>query len=75
MLFDLWFLGLPVAAAICLVNLALRDGEMKYWTCAFSFVAYSAFYMAGGREVLLYICCGLLMAHSWVSVGPAGGAP
>ena len=70
MLFDVWFLGFPIAAALCLTNLALRDGEMKYWKCAFSFTAYIAFYLAGGREVILYIFCGLLGAHSIINAGP-----
>ncbi len=69
MLFDVVFLGFPIAIAVCLVVVALREGEMKFWSCAFSFIAYSVFYLAGGREVLLYICCGLLMAHSWCSAG------
>jgi hypothetical protein len=70
MLFDVWFLGLPIAATICLVNLAIKDGELAFWKCAFSFVAYIAFYLAGGRDVILYITCGMLMSHSWVTAGP-----
>jgi hypothetical protein len=69
MLFDVFFLGLPLAAAMCLVNLALKDGDRKCWTCAFSLFAYSAFYLAGGREVLLYICCYMLAGRSWVGMG------
>ncbi len=69
MIFDLFFLGLPLAAAMCLANLALKDGDMKLWRCAFSFVAYSTFYLAGGRDVILYICCGMLISHGWVSAG------
>jgi hypothetical protein len=70
MLFDVWFLGFPIACAICLINLAVKDGDMKFWKCAFSFVAYIAFYLAGGRDVILYITCGLLMGGSWISAGP-----
>jgi hypothetical protein len=66
MLFDLFFLGLPIGAALSLANLALRDGNMKYWQCCFSFFAYIVFYLAGGREVLLYICCGMMIAHAWM---------
>jgi hypothetical protein len=51
---------------MCLVNLALKEGDMKLWRCAFSFFAYSLFYLAGGREVILYICCGMLLGHSWL---------
>jgi len=69
MLFDVWFLGFPVAATICLAVVAIREGNMKFWTCAFSFFAYDVFYLAGGREVLLYITCGLMMAHAWVGSG------
>ena len=69
MIFDLFFLGLPLGAALCLANLALKDGDMKLWRCAFALVAYSTFYLAGGRDVILYICCGMLISHGWVSVG------
>jgi hypothetical protein len=69
MLFDLWFLGLPLGASICLINLALKEADVKYWKCAFSFVAYIAFYLAGGREVILYIMCGMIAGHAWIS-GP-----
>jgi hypothetical protein len=75
MLFDVFFLGLPLAAAACLINIALKDGNRNAWTCAFSFIAYSVFYLAGGREVLLYICCYMLAGHSWVSVGGPAAAP
>jgi hypothetical protein len=70
MLFDIIFLGFPIGIAICLANLALKDGDMKLWTCFFSFFAYIVFYFAGGRDVLLYVSCGLLMAHSCVTGGP-----
>jgi hypothetical protein len=73
MLFDLFFLGFPIAAALTLANLALKDGEMKFWRCSFSFFAYVVFYVAGGREVILYICCGMLIANAWMPVAaPAG---
>lgn len=69
MLFDIFFLGLPFAAAVCLINLALREGDMKLWSCAFSFTSYIVFYLAGGRDVLLYITCGLILGHAWVGAG------
>lgn len=71
MLFDVFFLGLPIITALCLINLALREGDRKCWSCAFSLLAYCAFYLAGGREVLLYICCFMLAGHSWLNVGAA----
>jgi hypothetical protein len=67
MLFDMWFLGFPLACAICLFNLALKDGGIKYWRCAISLTAYLVFYVAGGRDTLLYITSFMLLAHSWVS--------
>lgn len=73
MIFDVFFFGLPIAATLALANLALKDGDMKYWRCAFSFFAYNVFYLAGGRDVILYICCGMMIGHSWVS--SAIGAP
>jgi hypothetical protein len=72
MLFDIWFLGFPLACAICLINLALKDGDIKYWRCAISFTAYITFYLAGGRDVILYITCGMLLAHAWVGTGAGG---
>ena len=71
MLFDLWFLGLPIGAAICMINLAIRDGDTKFWHCAFSFTAYIAFYLAGGREVILYITCGMMISNGWIGSGIA----
>lgn len=68
MLFDVWFLGFPIAAALCLINLAIKDSDIKLWKCAFSLTAYIVFYLAGGREIILYITCGMLLAHSWVGV-------
>lgn len=70
MLFDLWFLGLPIGATIALINLAIKEGDMKFWKCGLSFTAYIAFYLAGGREVILYITCGLILSHGWVAAGP-----
>jgi hypothetical protein len=66
MIFDLFFLGLPIAAAVALANLALKDGDMRFWRCSFSFIAYCAFYLAGGRDVILYIMCGMVISHGWV---------
>lgn len=68
MLFDVFFFGFPLALAGCLVTLALRDQEVKYWRPAFCFIAYCAFYLAGGREVLLYLTVMLLMGGGWAGV-------
>jgi hypothetical protein len=74
MLFDMFFLGCPFAAAVCLAVVALREKDQRYWRCSFSCLAYSVFYLAGGREVLLYLTCGMIMGHAWISV-PGGSPP
>jgi len=66
MLFDLVFLGIPIFAAICLSVVAIREAAPKFWHCAFSFLAYSAFYLAGGRDVLLYIISGMLIGTGFL---------
>jgi len=69
MLFDVIFFGFPVALAICLGAHAVREADARFWRPAFFFTAYSAFYMAGGREVLLYLVVGLMMGGGWLSAG------
>ncbi|MFN8654839.1 MAG: hypothetical protein U0105_00755 [Candidatus Obscuribacterales bacterium] len=73
MLFDMFFLGGPFSAAVALTVVALREGDPRFWRCAASCMAYSVFYVAGGRDVLLYLTCGMIMGHAWISV--PGGAP
>jgi hypothetical protein len=72
MLFDLLFFGFPLAMGSCLVILALRDQAVRFWRPAFCFLAYCAFYLAGGREVLLYLVVMLMMGGAWAGVGEAG---
>ena len=68
MLFDIFFLGFPLFAAVCLAIVAIREGSPKFWHCAFSFLAYCAFYLAGGRDVLLYIVSGMCIGGAWLSL-------
>ena len=75
MLFDVVFLGFPVAIAICLAVTAVQHGEVKYWHPAFSLFAYSAFYLAGGREVLIYLSVGACIGGGWASTGFQGLPP
>ncbi len=64
MIFDLIFFGGPLALGICLAAHAVREGDSRFWMAAFSYFAYCAFYLAGGREVLLYLSCMAIGAHS-----------
>ncbi len=75
MLFDICFLGLPLSIAICLVVTALRVSQIKFWYPAVSLFAYCAFYLAGGREVLLYLTVAVLMGGGYLSAGGVAGAP
>ncbi|MBY0356843.1 MAG: hypothetical protein K2W82_02495 [Candidatus Obscuribacterales bacterium] len=68
MLFDLFFLGFPLITAICLAVIAIRESNIKFWHCTFSLIAYSAFYLAGGREVLGYIVAGSCIAGGWLTL-------
>ena len=72
MLFDVFFFGIPLTMAACLVVVALRDQEIRFWRPAFCFAAYCAFYLAGGREVLLYLVCALMMGGAWAGIGGEG---
>ena len=67
MLFDLIFLGLPAACALCVGIVAVREANVRFWTCTFSLLLYCAFYLVGGREVLLYISSAMLVGGGWVS--------
>ena len=75
MLFDLFFFGFPLAIAGCMVVVALRDQEVRFWRPSFCLMAYCAFYLAGGREVLLYLTCALLIGGAWCGVGESGIGP
>jgi hypothetical protein len=69
MLFDVIFFGCPVALSICLGAHAVREADKRFWLPAFSFFAYCMFYLAGGRDVLLYLTCALVMMGGWASQG------
>jgi hypothetical protein len=69
MLFDVFFFGFPIIFALCLGAHAVREEDARFWRPAFSFFAYCAFYLAGGRDVILYILCGFMIGGSWLSVG------
>lgn len=69
MLFDVFFFGFPIIFALCLGAHAVREEDARFWRPAFSFFAYCAFYLAGGRDVILYILCGFIVGGSWLSVG------
>ncbi len=68
MLFDILFLGFPLFAAVCLSIVAVREASPKFWQCAFSFLAYCAFYLAGGRDVLLYLVAGLFIGGGYLTL-------
>ncbi len=72
MLFDVFFLGFPVAIAICLAAHAVREQDVKFWRPAFFFTSYCAFYLAGGREVLLYLICCAMMGGGWIGTEALG---
>jgi len=55
MLIDVAFFGIPLLIGICFVGLALREEEPRFWLPAMSILAYCAFYLAGGREVIFYL--------------------
>lgn len=72
MLFDLLFFGFPLVFATILGCLAYREHAVRYARPAFCFAAYCAFYLCGGREVLLYVVCVFMIGGSWAAVGEGG---
>jgi hypothetical protein len=74
MLFDVVFLGFPIALALCLGAHAIRESDSRFWRPAFCFLAYSVYYLVGGREILLYLTVALLIGGGWVSVDGVGSA-
>ncbi len=72
MLFDIFFFGCPLALAICLAAHAIREEDVQYWRPAFSFFAYCAFYLAGGREVLLFLTVSMMTGGALVGIDGAG---
>jgi hypothetical protein len=69
MLIDVLFFGFPLVMGVCLGALAIRDQETRFWRPSFCFMAYCAFYLFGGREVLLYLIVCLMMGGGWASCG------
>src|SRR4029434_4564533 len=68
-LFDVFFLGVPITLSICLAAHAYREQDVKFWRPAFALSAYCAFYLVGGREVLLYLLVGAMVGGGWVGAG------
>jgi hypothetical protein len=54
-LIDIFFFGLPLMGAICFAAHAVREQDERFWPPALSILAYCAFYLAGGREVIFYL--------------------
>ncbi|HEY9777389.1 MAG TPA: hypothetical protein V6C81_26740 [Planktothrix sp.] len=74
MLFDVLFFGCPLVLGVCLGAHAVREQQTRFLRPSFCFMAYCAFYLFGGREVLLYLTCCLLMGGAWGSVEAGMGA-
>jgi hypothetical protein len=72
MLFDVVFFGCPLVLAVCLGGIAIREEDVQYWRPAFSFLAYCAFYLAGGREVLLFLTVAAMTGGALVGIDGAG---
>jgi len=68
MLFDVFFLGLPVMFAIMFGYYAVKEASIHFWRPTFCIVAYAAYYLAGGREVVLYFTTAAMMSFGWVSI-------
>ena len=68
MLFDVFFLGLPVMFAIIFGYYAVKEASIHFWRPTFCIVAYAAYYLAGGREVVLYFTTAAMMSFGWVSI-------
>ncbi|OPZ88105.1 MAG: hypothetical protein BWY75_01715 [bacterium ADurb.Bin425] len=69
MLFDVLFFGFPLVLCICMGAHAIREADRRFWMPAFSFFSYCLFYLAGGRDVILYLTCCLCMMGGWASFG------
>jgi hypothetical protein len=68
MVFDVFFFGLPLVLGLCLGAHAIREQETRFWRPSFCFIAYCAFYLFGGREVLLYLVCVMMIGGAWGGV-------
>jgi len=74
MLFDVFFLGFPLALSLCLGAHAIREADNRFWRPAFCLLAYSVYYLAGGREVLLYLTVALMIGGGWAGADGLAGA-
>ncbi|CAN5136436.1 hypothetical protein BH10CYA1_BH10CYA1_62700 [soil metagenome] len=72
MMYDVFFFGMPLVLAFCLAVHAVREQNWSYWRPSFAFFAYCAFYLAGGRDVLLYLTVCVMMGGGALSAGWAG---
>lgn len=66
MMLDIIFLGLPLVIGICLATIAMREQNAKFWRCSFSFIAYCAFYIVAGREVIAFFLANACVAGGWL---------
>jgi hypothetical protein len=66
MLIDLVFFGIPLIIGTCFVGLALRDKDPRFWPPALSILAFCLFYIAGGREVVLYLSASLMVCSMFL---------
>lgn len=69
MLFDVCFFGLPMVVVMCLAAHAVRDSDPRFWLPTISTGCYCLFYLVGGREVILYLSCWLLVAGGLLNSG------
>ncbi len=60
-----------MALAFCLAAHAVRGDDLRYWLPAFATGCYCLFYVAGGKDVLLYLTMALMMGGGVLSSGGA----
>jgi hypothetical protein len=72
MMYDVFFFGMPLVLAVCFGAHAVRDQNASFWRPSFACFAYCAFYLAGGRDVLLYLTVCIMMGGGALSAGWAG---
>jgi hypothetical protein len=74
MLFDVVLFGFPLVLGVCLAIIGYREQQTRFFRPSCCVLAYCAFYMFGGRTVLLYLTCLLMMGGAWAGV-EAGISP
>ena len=67
MLFDVVFLGGPIAIAFWIGAYAAREADKQAWRSVIYLGIYCIFYLTAGREVLVYISTLLMMGSGWTS--------